>query len=58
MYDLSEQVTEYWEEHGFSKETTMCILRDIKEALCEQAISVEITIEEDANDYEKQNKDE
>ena len=56
--DLIEQITEYWEEHGFNKETTMCILRDIKEALCEQAISVEITIIKDGNDYENQNKDE
>ena len=53
MNDLIEQITEYWEEYGFSKETTMCILRDIEEALCEQAINVKITIVEDGNDYDE-----
>lgn len=58
MNDLIDWITDYWEEHGFTSETTECIIRDIEEALSEHAISVEITIIEDGNDYENKKKDE
>jgi hypothetical protein len=52
MNELTEMITEYWEEHGFTRETTQNILRDIKEALLEQAIVVEIIVVADDNDYD------
>jgi hypothetical protein len=52
MNELTEMITEYWKEHGFTRETTQNILRDIKEALLEQAIVVEITVAADDNNYD------
>ncbi len=54
MDQLTQMITEYWEEHGFTRETTQNILRDIKEALLEQAIVVEITVVADDNSYDNE----
>jgi hypothetical protein len=51
MDELNQIITDYFEEHGYTKETTMCIIRDIKEELAEHAIRVEITMVEDGNSY-------
>lgn len=49
--ELTEWITEYWEEHGFTPETTEAIIRDIKEALSEQAINADISYT-DENSYD------
>ena len=51
MEDLIDWITEYWEEHGFTPETTECIIRDIEEALSEHAINADISYT-DENSYE------
>ena len=54
MTELEQMISEYWIEHGFTKETTQNILRDIEKALLEQAIVVEITVIADDNSYDNE----
>jgi hypothetical protein len=49
--ELTEWITDYWEEHGFTPETTAALIRDIEEALLEHAISAEINYT-DENQYD------
>lgn len=48
---IEDWIEEYYEENGHSRETTNCILRDIKQALLDQAVVVEIQIVADDNAY-------
>ena len=56
--NISAWITEYWEEHGFSPESTQSILDHIQEVLSDQAIKVEIEVIADDNLYDNnQNKE-
>jgi len=50
--DLLEFIDKYIEEHGHSRETFECVIRDFKEALLEHAIGMDGSIDYDDNDYD------
>lgn len=50
--DLYEFIEDYIAEHGHSRETFECIIRDFQDALLDQAIKIDGEIIYDDNDYE------
>lgn len=49
MENLTDWIREYYEEHGYSEETTRCIIRDIEDALLDHAIVANIEYTDENN---------
>lgn len=52
MEDFSNYIEQYLEEHGHSRSTFECIIRDFQEALLDQAIKIDGSIIYDDNQYD------
>lgn len=50
--DLYEFIEDYISEHGHSRETFECIIRDFQDALLDHAIKIDGSIVYDDNEYE------
>tara|TARA_R110000751_G_scaffold190082_1_gene295949 strand:- start:791 stop:955 length:165 start_codon:yes stop_codon:yes gene_type:complete len=48
---ISEQLTDWWNDYGFSKESTESFLSHIIEGLEDNAVSITIERASDDNDY-------
>tara|TARA_R110000803_G_scaffold22183_1_gene55475 strand:- start:892 stop:1047 length:156 start_codon:yes stop_codon:yes gene_type:complete len=49
---VTEWISTYYAEHGHSQDTTHAILRDFEEAMSDQAVNIDISIEADDNQYD------
>jgi hypothetical protein len=56
MESLEEFIDNYIEEHGHSKETFKCIMRDFEDVLANYSLGVKVVLAYDNNDYEEDEK--